>query len=159
MNAPCRGGVQPRRPEPTQAPAPGCSTTAAALPATQPVPALPTPALVERRANGQPRPDRSRVLTAELRCYLCSEPCGMLEGSPAVGLHAVARFTPADGSAPRLVAWRRLRCRRCGSGSLFVDEPEVVTRREERVDWTLDRPKRGRPPRWLVALRARQDAA
>ena len=42
--------------------------------------------------------------------------------------------------------------------SLFVDhEPAVVTRREERVDWTLDGPKRGRLARWLVALGARRD--
>ena len=44
-------------------------------------------------------------------------------------------------------------------GLLFLDEPEIVVRRRERVDWAVDRPRRGRPPRWLVALRARQDAA
>jgi hypothetical protein len=105
-------------------------------------------------ADGEPRPYRSRVLVAELRCGLCSERCGTLEASPALGLRLVARFTPADGSAARVVAWRGLRCPRCGSHTLFADAPEVVTRTVEQVDWTLDPPRRGRPPRWLVALRA-----
>jgi hypothetical protein len=96
------------------------------------------------------------VLIAELRCCLCSETCGTLESSPAAGLQAVARFRPADGSAARLVVWRRLRCPRCGSGTLFADAPEVVSRRDEQVDWALDPPRRGRPPGWLVALRVRQ---
>ena len=105
------------------------------------------------------RGGRYRVLTAELRCYLCSQMCGTLEGRPGAGLPSVTWFTPVDGSGPQLVAWRRLRCPRCGSRALFVDEPEVVTQRDEQVDWTLDPPRRGRPPRWLVELRARQDAA
>jgi hypothetical protein len=71
----------------------------------------------------------------------------------------IARFCAADGSPARMLAWSALRCPRCSSGSLFLDEPEVVVRRSERVDWAIDRPRRGRPPRWLVALRARQDAA
>jgi hypothetical protein len=71
----------------------------------------------------------------------------------------VARFRAADGSPARMLAWSALRCPRCSSGSLFVDEPEIVVRRLERVDWTLDHPRRGRPPRWLVAQRDRQDVA
>ena len=61
-----------------------------------------------------------------------------------------------------MLAWRGLHCPRCGSGSLFLDEPETIVRRDERLgrlDWDLDRPRRGRPPRWLVALRAQQDVA
>ncbi len=103
-------------------------------------------------------PKRSRVLTAELRCYLCGETSGTLEGPAGPGLPLVARFSPADGSPPRALAWQGLRCSRCGSASL-VDELETVVRRIERVDWALEAPRRGRPPRWLVALRAPQDAA
>ncbi len=104
-------------------------------------------------------PERSHVLSAQLRCYLCAETCGTLEGPAGPGLPAVARFSPADGSPPRPLAWRSLRCSRCGGASLLVDELEIVVRRVERVDWTLETPRRGRPPRWLVALRATQDAA
>ena len=104
-------------------------------------------------------PQTTRVLRAELRCYLCSETCGVLEAPPAPGMPRVAQFCAADGSPARRLDWSALRCPRCGSGSLFLDESEIVVQRLERVDWALDRPRRGRPPRWLVALRACQDAA
>jgi hypothetical protein len=71
----------------------------------------------------------------------------------------VARFYPIDGSPGRELAWQRLRCPRCGGRSLLVDELETVVQRVERIDWALEQPRRGRPPRWLVALRERQDAA
>ena len=101
----------------------------------------------------------TRILRAELRCYLCAETCGVLEAPPAASMPRVARFCAADGSPAQMRVWRTLRCPRCSSGSLFLDEPDIVVRRLERVDWALDRPRRGRPPRWLVALRDRQDAA
>ena len=103
--------------------------------------------------------EKTRVLRAELRCYLCAETCGVLEAPPAATMPRVARFSAADGSPARVLAWNALRCPRCSSGSLFLDEPVIVVRRLERVDWALDRPRRGRPPRWLVAQRDRQDAA
>lgn len=96
---------------------------------------------------------------ADLRCYLCAETCGVLEAPPAATMPPVARFSATGGSLPRMLAWSALRCPRCRSGSLFLDEAAIVVRRFERVDWTLDQPRRGRPPRWLVALRAREDAA
>src|SRR5579859_4310907 len=104
-------------------------------------------------------PERNRVLRADLRCYLCAETFGALEASPTAPMPAVARFCPADGSAGRLLAWRGLRCPRCGSSSLVLDELETIVRRVERVDWAIEPPRRGRPPRWLVALRAQQGAA
>ncbi len=104
-------------------------------------------------------PERSRVLRAELRCYLCAQTFGALEAAPTAPMPAVARFYPADGSPSRLLAWRGLRCPRCASNSLVLDGLETIVRRVERVDWAIDQPRRGRPPRWLVALRAQQDAA
>ena len=104
-------------------------------------------------------PERYRVLRADLRCYLCAETFGALEAAPTATMPAVARFCPADGSPSRLLAWRGLRCPRCGSNSLVLDELETIVRRVERVDWAIEQPRRGRPPRWLVALRAQQDAA
>jgi hypothetical protein len=104
-------------------------------------------------------PERYRVLRAELRCYLCAQTFGALEAAPAATLPAVARFCPADGSPGRLLAWRGLRCPRCHSNSLVLDELQMIVRRVERVDWAIEQPRRGRPPRWLVELRARQDAA
>ena len=103
--------------------------------------------------------EQTRLLRAELRCYLCGETCGVLEAPPAPTMPRVAQFCAADGSPARMLAWRALRCPRCSSGSLFVDAPEIVVRRLEHVNWADDRPRRGRPPRWLVALRARKGAA
>jgi hypothetical protein len=103
-------------------------------------------------------PPRTRVLRAELRCYLCAETTGAVESEAATSvMPSLARFCPADGSPAQVLAWRRLHCPRCGSRSLFLDEPETVFHRDERlepIDWDLDRPRRGRPPRWLVAMRA-----
>jgi hypothetical protein len=104
-------------------------------------------------------PKRYRVLRADLRCYLCAESFGTLEATPTAPMPAVARFCPADGSPSRLLAWRGLRCPRCGSSSLVLDGLETIVRRVERVDWAIEQPRRGRPPRWLVALRAQRDAA
>ena len=119
----------------------------------------PPRSLAEPPVTVSSEPEKTRLLRAQLRCYLCGETCGVLEAPRAPSMPRVAQFCPADGSPARMLAWRALRCRRCSSASLFLDEPEIVVRRRERVDWTLDQPRRGRPPRWLVALRARQDAA
>lgn len=105
-------------------------------------------------------PKRQRVLTAALQCYLCGQTCGALESPAGAVLPPIARFTPVDGSASQQVAWQRLRCPRCGSGSLLVEELQVITRRiEAPLDLLLEKPRRGRPPRWLVELRAREEAA
>jgi hypothetical protein len=105
-------------------------------------------------------PKRERVLTATLNCYLCGHTCGNLESPATTALPPIVLFTPAQGSGSCQVVWQRLRCPRCGGGSLFIDELEVVTRREEpRLDPLQEKPRRGRPPRWLVELRAKQDAA
>jgi len=112
-------------------------------------------------ASEQPAPPtQHRVLTAVLQCYLCGQTCGVLEAPAGTGLPTVAHFTPVNGSASRQVAWQRLRCPRCCSASLLVEELEVVTQRiEGPLDLLPDKPRRGRPPRWLAELRARQGAA
>ena len=117
------------------------------------------PAGLSSPTSSSSAPERYRVLRADLRCYLCAETFGALEAAPTAPMPAVARFCPADGSPSRLLAWRGLRCPRCRSSSLVLDELETVVRRVERVDWVDEQPRRGRPPRWLVALRAQQDAA
>lgn len=117
-----------------------------------------TPSLSGSTLNAQlANAKQERVLTAMLRCHLCSETCGALESSGSLGLGPIAHFTSADGSLKGVVAWQRLCCPRCGSRSLFVDELEIVTRRHESpIDMALEIPRRGRPPRWLVELRARE---
>ena len=112
-------------------------------------------------SNDQPsRARRRRVLTATLRCYLCGQTCGVLEAPTGAGFPPVARFTPVDGADSQQVVWQRLRCPRCASRSLMVEELEIVTQRiEVPAELLFEKPRRGRPPRWLVELRARQEAA
>jgi hypothetical protein len=117
------------------------------------------PAALSPLTSCSPAPERHLVLRADLRCYLCAETFGVLEAAPAASMPPVARFCPADGSSSRLLAWRGLRCPRCWSSSLVLDELETIVRRVERVDWGIEQPRRGRPPRWLIALRAQEDAA
>jgi hypothetical protein len=117
------------------------------------------PADLSALTSAPAAPERYRVLRADLHCYLCAETFGALEAAPTATMPAVARFCPADGSPSRLLAWRGLRCPRCRSNSLVLDDLETVVRRVERVDWANEHPRRGRPPRWLVALRAQPDAA
>ena len=123
------------------------------------MPSIVSPSSSAARQHVEP-PKQERVLTARLQCYLCGHTCGVLEAPESVGLPPVACFTSSDGSPSRLVAWQRLRCARCGSGSLLVDELEIVTRRHEPpFDMAEDTPRRGRPPRWLLELRVRQASA
>ncbi|MGI9146128.1 MAG: hypothetical protein ACR2IK_06230 [Chloroflexota bacterium] len=100
-----------------------------------------------------------RLVRAQLRCYLCTATCGSLEAPAELGLQAVARFFPADGSHPHVLAWQTLRCPRCGCSSLLAEEPELMPPPPEKIDWMLDRPRRGRPPAWLVAARSTKNAA
>jgi hypothetical protein len=106
-----------------------------------------------------PRSERYPVLRADLRCYLCARTFGALEAAAAARMPPIARFWPADGSPSRRLAWRGLRCPRCRSSLLVLDGLETIVRRVEHVDWRSEQPRRGRPPRWLIALRAQGEAA
>ena len=62
---------------------------------------------------------------------------------------------PGQPQPISLQDWRRLRCDRCG-GPLFLDETDVVVRRSEDYNWSVERPRRGRPPKRLVEQRQRE---
>jgi hypothetical protein len=74
-----------------------------------------------------------------------------------VALLTLETAAPAHLSLTRMVAWRSIRCAGCG-GPTFVEDLETVRQRTERIDWSLDAPRRGRPPAWLIERR-RQDSA
>jgi hypothetical protein len=62
----------------------------------------------------------------------------------------------AGGDTPvQVLNWKRLRCDRCG-GPLFLDESDVITRREDHYNWLDERPRRGRPPKRLIEERRRE---
>lgn len=72
-------------------------------------------------------------------------------------LPGVVGYRRVEEAQARATDIRTLRCQRCG-GPVYLDELEVVRQRVDHINWRLDEPRRGRPPKWLVELR-NQDAA
>lgn len=99
----------------------------------------------------------SVVVRVELGCLLCARALGTLV-VPRWPWPGPASFHPAGG-APALEVpdWRRLRCAACG-GNVYPDEVTPV-RIDPRVPADDGRPRRGRPPGWLVAQREAARAA
>jgi hypothetical protein len=115
-----------------------------ALPSTQPVNVPSSPA---------PKPERQPLFIADIACLPCGRPVGTVRTDrwPPKG---PVLFQPAGSSNahPLSNIWR-LRCPVCG-GNTAADEVTVRTVRiEGPTDWKADRPRRGRPPKWLVELR------
>jgi len=102
-------------------------------------------------------PSHRVVTSVELRCLLCARTVGCLEAGrwPCLG-PMLFRRAGVD-LAVRIADWRGLRCAFCG-GNAYPDE--VATTRVypplRLIDDDL--PRRGRPPKWLVAARKAQVA-
>ena len=96
-------------------------------------------------------------IMVELNCLLCGRPQGNLEAE-AWPPRGPVLLRLMDGRASRLIrGWQHLRCAVCG-GSVVTGD---LTRRRvwlEVVDWTAERPRRGRPPKALVARRLAGEA-
>ncbi len=99
------------------------------------------------------------TLVGELVCHMCGTTAGSIE-SEHQPLGPTVRFKAAGSDETVTVLnWRRLRCTRC-RGALYVDDLNVVRRRLEPLNiWEEDRPRRGRPPKWLVEKRQREREA
>jgi hypothetical protein len=103
------------------------------------------------RSDAFPAPT-TPVFVAEIACIMCTA---------VVGTAIDTRWPPVltvllelEGSRVlRRVELDRLRCPHCGGNT---EATEVTPRllRRDRVDWRLDRPRVGRPPKWLAAQRA-----
>jgi hypothetical protein len=113
--------------------------------------------LEDEDAVGEPAPESHTVLCASLTCYLCGRSAGAVEAPMAGTWPSVVRFQPTGSASSRLTAWRQVRCVGCG-GATFIDDVETVRQRVEQIDWSLDAPRRGRPPGWLIELRRRNHA-
>ena len=93
-------------------------------------------------------------ITVEFGCLMCSRDFGILvcEAIPACG--AVVIQQPGgfhiQVSVERL---RYLRCTSCGGSILPTEITREEVRVERRIDWSEERPRRGRPPKWLVEQR------
>src|SRR5262249_41389917 len=107
----------------------------------------------ESRGKGQPQNETAYI--AELQCFLCGSLAGSME-SARKPLPPNGTWQPADGGPRRKIAdWRQLRCSRCG-GALYAESVEAVVRHDDEDELRREAPRRGRPPKWLVEERRRQ---
>ena len=93
---------------------------------------------------------------AEVKCLHCGCTAGLLRQRHGVP-GAPATFQDGRGSPLRAIKnLTDLRCARCG-GSVYTDEYELRYIYPKLDD--VDRPRRGRPPKWLVEERRAREAA
>jgi hypothetical protein len=103
------------------------------------------------------RPKPARIATffvVELACILCSRDVGVFRSEtwPAPASVLISHA----GVAPSVAAdWRQLRCQNCGGNVLPSEIEQRTVRIESRIDWESDKPRRGRPPKWLAEERSR----
>jgi hypothetical protein len=91
------------------------------------------------------------VFVAEITCIMCTAVVGTAIDTRWPPVHAVL-IEMEGSSALRRVALNQLRCPVCGGNT---EATEVTPRllRRERANWQQDRPRIGRPPKWLAAAR------
>jgi hypothetical protein len=98
-------------------------------------------------------PVRHRLFVAEIVCLLCGRSTGtaLAEHWPPTG---PILFQPPDAETPAVVrAWWRLRCAICGGNTAAGEVTTRTVRLEPAHDWRGEKPRRGRPPKWLAELR------
>ena len=106
-----------------------------------------------------PAPGRQSVqFTIELACLLCGRDVGALESDTWPTYRPTLLRQPAAPTV-RLADWRRLRCGICGGAAMPTEVTCRLVRNESPVDWATERPRRGRPPKWLIAQRANGSSA
>jgi hypothetical protein len=120
---------------------------------------MPSPELANELTTScspPPSPRYQRFFVAEITCLLCARPVGTTRSNrwPPIG---PILFQPADSnSANLLLAWWRVRCEMCGGNTAATELTTRTVRVEQPIDWRAERPRRGRPPKWLVEQRRNQ---
>ena len=99
----------------------------------------------------------TRYLEADVRCYLCGDSVGLLRRRPETGPTGMVLRRYTDGAYCLLRTPVAIRCPRC-TGSVFAEAFEPRYRYHPERD-QADRPRRGRPPTWLVKQREAQRLA
>ena len=109
------------------------------------------PAAPGRSPSDSSAPKRIPVFHVDLVCLLCGRALGVLK-TKRWPSRAPALFSPAGQSqAVAIVDWCCLRCPTC-RGNVYPDEVSTVWEYPP-VRWDEERPRRGRPPKWLLAQR------
>jgi hypothetical protein len=97
----------------------------------------------------------ARVTTrvdVELICLMCGRELGTLESEVWPNYGPVVLHLSASRSF-RINDWRRLRCASCGGAAIPGEITHRLVRSEASIDWSSERPRRGRPPKSAVAQR------
>ena len=127
---------------------------------TPPISTLSTPIQANEGSGATPARRSPRTvrrvprITVEFGCLMCSRDFGILvcEAIPACG--AVDIQQPGGFRIQISVEQLRyLRCTSCGGSILPTEITREEVRVERRIDWSEERPRRGRPPKWLVEQR------
>ena len=97
---------------------------------------------------------RNTVFVAEVACIMCTHVLGIAVDSRWPPVSTVL-FQTHGSTVLRRVVLERLRCPNCGGNTAPSDLTTRLLRRERPSDPGADeKPRRGRPPKWLVAQRA-----
>ena len=112
------------------------------------------PAPPTSRSSTTPR--ISTRVDVELACLMCGRDLGMLESEVWPNYGAVVLHLPRSRSI-LITDWRRLRCTTCGGAAMPGEITNRLVRTEASLDWSSDRPRRGRPPKSVVAQRQLDD--
>ena len=93
-------------------------------------------------------------ITVEFGCLMCSRDFGILVCTNLPLCGAVTIMQPGGFRIQMAVDQLRfLRCTICGGSVLPTEITREEVRVERRIDWSHERPRRGRPPKWLVEQR------
>ena len=125
---------------------------------TPDTPEAPAPTISSPSSTRLPPTSQVRAL-AQLACLLCGRPVATAEADtwPPTG-PVLLRTTNA--AAPRVLprSLGELRCGTCGGNAVVAEVTRLVLRFDPPVDWEAERPLRGRPPNWLLAMRLAANA-
>jgi len=123
------------------------------------------PSVIQVAENVEPTPIASRKVrrmprvTVEFGCLMCAREFGVLVCA-ALPVGGVVTIEQPGGFHIELSIeqLRCLRCATCGGSVLPTEITCEEVRVERRINWAEDRPRRGRPPKWLVEQRRREAA-
>ena len=92
------------------------------------------------------------VFAVDLGCLQCGRMIGKFETRRWPWFGPVLFRPPGGQPATPVADWSKLRCVACG-GNVYADEVRTA-KVYASVSWDdLEQPRRGRPPKWLVAER------
>ena len=92
------------------------------------------------------------VFVVDLCCLLCGRAIGSFETRRWPWFGRVVFNPPGGQPAVSIANWSQLRCQTC-KGNVYLDEVRPTKLYPSVPFDDLDLPRRGRPPKWLVAQR------